>query len=79
MICSTELYCIVKPIFVVNAVYTVHAFLPSSLGQTYRVLIFNSTGDRDPETLLQFLPPCNFDLAIFTTNLVTTSMSASSG
>ncbi|KAK4310151.1 hypothetical protein Pmani_018264 [Petrolisthes manimaculis] len=51
---------------------------PSSSGQTYRVLIFNSTGDRDPETLLQFLPPCNIDLAIFTTNLVTTSMSASS-
>lgn len=47
-------------------------------GDTFRLLFFNSTGDRDPETLLQLLAPCNFDLAIFTTNLVTTSMSASS-
>ncbi|XP_066961993.1 folylpolyglutamate synthase, mitochondrial-like [Macrobrachium rosenbergii] len=44
----------------------------------YRVLLFNSTGDRDPETLLQFLAECSFDLAVFTTNLATMSMSASS-
>ncbi|XP_071518800.1 folylpolyglutamate synthase, mitochondrial-like isoform X1 [Panulirus ornatus] len=47
--------------------------------KVYRVLIFNTTGDRDPESFLQLLAPCNFDLAVFTTNLVTTSMSASSG
>ncbi|XP_068239077.1 folylpolyglutamate synthase, mitochondrial-like [Palaemon carinicauda] len=46
--------------------------------KVYRVLLFNSTGDRDPETLLQFLAECNFDLAVFTTNLATMSMSASS-
>ncbi|KAK7078098.1 hypothetical protein SK128_023155, partial [Halocaridina rubra] len=44
----------------------------------YRVLVFNSTGDRDPETLLQILAACSFDLAVFTTNLATMSMSASS-
>lgn len=48
-------------------------------GDTFRLLFFNSTGDRDPETLLKILASCNFDLAIFTTNLVTTSMKASSG
>ncbi|XP_069165999.1 folylpolyglutamate synthase, mitochondrial isoform X2 [Procambarus clarkii] len=46
--------------------------------RTYRVLLFNSTGDRDPESLLRFLASCNFDLAVFTTNLVTTTMSSSS-
>lgn len=44
----------------------------------YRVLMFNSTGDRNHETLLKCLSECDFDLAVFTTNLVTTSMSASS-
>lgn len=41
--------------------------------------MFNSTGDRNHETLLECLSECDFDLAVFTTNLVTTSMSASSG
>ncbi|KAK8740993.1 hypothetical protein OTU49_002813 [Cherax quadricarinatus] len=44
----------------------------------YRVLMFNSTGDRDPETLLKFLAACKFDLTVFTTNLITTTMNASS-
>ncbi|KAG7177986.1 Folylpolyglutamate synthase-like [Homarus americanus] len=51
---------------------------PHDGGKTYRVLMFNSTGDRDPTMLLQCLASCNFDLTVFTTNLVTTSMSASS-
>ncbi|KAK8380551.1 hypothetical protein O3P69_016861 [Scylla paramamosain] len=51
---------------------------PQNGDNIFRLLFFNSTGDRDPETLLKKLTSCNFDLAIFTTNLVTTSMKASS-
>ncbi|XP_076054249.1 folylpolyglutamate synthase, mitochondrial-like [Oratosquilla oratoria] len=44
----------------------------------YKILIFNSTGDRDPEGLLTALSCCEFDVAIFTTNLVSTEVKAGS-
>ncbi|XP_017517159.3 folylpolyglutamate synthase, mitochondrial isoform X2 [Manis javanica] len=34
-----------------------------------RVLLFNSTGDRDPAALLKLLQPCQFDYAVFCPNL----------
>ncbi|XP_070286703.1 folylpolyglutamate synthase, mitochondrial isoform X1 [Myotis yumanensis] len=34
-----------------------------------RVLLFNSTGDRDPAPLLKLLRPCQFDYAVFCPNL----------
>jgi len=40
----------------------------SSAGHTFRVLLFNSTGDRDPKTLLQPLSKVPFDLVVFCSN-----------
>jgi len=37
-------------------------------GKNFRVLLFNSTGDRDPRTLLQPLSKVNFDLVVFCSN-----------
>ncbi|XP_069438428.1 folylpolyglutamate synthase, mitochondrial isoform X3 [Ovis canadensis] len=39
-------------------------------GSEVRVLLFNSTGDRDSAALLKVLQPCQFDYAIFCPNLV---------
>uniref|UniRef100_A0A8D0PGS3 Folylpolyglutamate synthase n=1 Tax=Sus scrofa TaxID=9823 RepID=A0A8D0PGS3_PIG len=41
---------------------------PSS-GSEVRVLLFNSTGDRDSAALLKLLQPCQFDYAVFCPNL----------
>uniref|UniRef100_A0A8C3WE86 Folylpolyglutamate synthase n=1 Tax=Catagonus wagneri TaxID=51154 RepID=A0A8C3WE86_9CETA len=41
---------------------------PSS-GAEVRVLLFNSTGDRDSAALLKLLQPCQFDYAVFCPNL----------
>ncbi|KAG3288044.1 folylpolyglutamate synthase, mitochondrial isoform X1 [Ictidomys tridecemlineatus] len=38
-------------------------------GPEVRVLLFNSTGDRDPAALLKLLQPCQFDYAVFCPNL----------
>lgn len=38
-----------------------------------RVLLFNSTGDRDPAALLKLLQPCCFDYAVFCPNLTEVS------
>ncbi|XP_060056202.1 folylpolyglutamate synthase, mitochondrial isoform X2 [Erinaceus europaeus] len=38
-----------------------------------RVLLFNSTGDRDPAALLKLLQPCKFDYAVFCPNLTEVS------
>lgn len=38
-------------------------------GPEVRVLLFNSTGDRDPMALLKLLQPCQFDYAVFCPNL----------
>lgn len=38
-----------------------------------RVLLFNSTGDRDPAALLKLLQPCRFDFAVFCPNLTEVS------
>uniref|UniRef100_A0A8B9WQ99 Folylpolyglutamate synthase, mitochondrial n=1 Tax=Bos mutus grunniens TaxID=30521 RepID=A0A8B9WQ99_BOSMU len=38
-------------------------------GSEVRVLLFNSTGDRDSAALLKLLQPCQFDYAIFCPNL----------
>ncbi|XP_032978428.1 folylpolyglutamate synthase, mitochondrial isoform X4 [Rhinolophus ferrumequinum] len=38
-----------------------------------RVLLFNSTGDRDPAALLKLLQPCQFDYAVFCPNLTEVS------
>uniref|UniRef100_A0A8D2D2C6 Folylpolyglutamate synthase n=1 Tax=Sciurus vulgaris TaxID=55149 RepID=A0A8D2D2C6_SCIVU len=40
-----------------------------SCGPEVRVLLFNSTGDRDPAALLKLLQPCQFDYAVFCPNL----------
>ncbi|VTJ58543.1 Hypothetical predicted protein [Marmota monax] len=40
-----------------------------SRGPEVRVLLFNSTGDRDPAALLKLLQPCQFDYAVFCPNL----------
>ncbi|XP_019492373.1 PREDICTED: folylpolyglutamate synthase, mitochondrial isoform X3 [Hipposideros armiger] len=42
-------------------------------GPEVRVLLFNSTGDRDPEALLKLLQPCQFDYAAFCPNLTEVS------
>ncbi|XP_012576900.1 PREDICTED: folylpolyglutamate synthase, mitochondrial [Condylura cristata] len=45
---------------------------PSS-GPEVRVLLFNSTGDRDSAALLKLLQPCQFDYAVFCPNLTEVS------
>lgn len=42
-------------------------------GSQVRVLLFNSTGDRDPAALLKLLQPCQFDYAVFCPNLTEVS------
>uniref|UniRef100_A0A673UH38 Folylpolyglutamate synthase, mitochondrial n=1 Tax=Suricata suricatta TaxID=37032 RepID=A0A673UH38_SURSU len=42
-------------------------------GPEVHVLLFNSTGDRDPVTLLKLLQPCQFDYAVFCPNLTEVS------
>lgn len=42
-------------------------------GPEVRVLLFNSTGDRDPAALLKLLRPCQFDYAVFCPNLTEVS------
>ncbi|XP_037652791.1 folylpolyglutamate synthase, mitochondrial isoform X6 [Choloepus didactylus] len=44
-----------------------------SHGREMRVLLFNATGDRDPEALLKLLQPCQFDYAVFCPNLTEVS------
>lgn len=46
---------------------------PSRSGPEVRVLLFNSTGDRDPSALLKLLQPCQFDYAVFCPNLTEVS------
>ncbi|RUS83394.1 hypothetical protein EGW08_008815 [Elysia chlorotica] len=41
-------------------------------GSVVRILIFNTTGDRDVELFLSLLKPCNFDVALFCTNQLST-------
>ncbi|KAM7093526.1 folylpolyglutamate synthase, mitochondrial isoform 2-T2 [Molossus nigricans] len=45
---------------------------PSS-GPEVRVLLFNSTGNRDSSALLKLLQPCQFDYAVFCPNLTEVS------
>ncbi|OWK10130.1 FPGS [Cervus elaphus hippelaphus] len=45
------------------------AHTTSSMQACVRVLLFNSTGDRDSAALLKLLQPCQFDYAIFCPNL----------
>ncbi|XP_021516333.1 folylpolyglutamate synthase, mitochondrial isoform X2 [Meriones unguiculatus] len=42
-------------------------------GPEVHVLLFNSTGDRDPAALLKLLQPCQFDYAVFCPNLTEVS------
>ncbi|XP_021117655.1 folylpolyglutamate synthase, mitochondrial isoform X4 [Heterocephalus glaber] len=42
-------------------------------GPEVRVLLFNSTGDRDSSALLKLLQPCQFDYAVFCPNLTEVS------
>ncbi|XP_044120771.1 folylpolyglutamate synthase, mitochondrial isoform X1 [Neovison vison] len=42
-------------------------------GREVRVLLFNSTGNRDSEALLKLLQPCQFDYAVFCPNLTEVS------
>lgn len=42
-------------------------------GAEVHVLLFNSTGDRDPAALLKLLQPCQFDYAVFCPNLTEVS------
>ncbi|XP_037012134.2 folylpolyglutamate synthase, mitochondrial isoform X2 [Artibeus jamaicensis] len=44
-----------------------------SKGCEVRVLLFNSTGDRDAAALLKLLQPCQFDYAVFCPNLTEVS------
>uniref|UniRef100_A0ABI8ALS2 Folylpolyglutamate synthase n=1 Tax=Felis catus TaxID=9685 RepID=A0ABI8ALS2_FELCA len=44
-----------------------------SRGSEVLVLLFNSTGDRDPAALLKMLQPCQFDYAVFCPNLTEVS------
>ncbi|XP_013008905.1 folylpolyglutamate synthase, mitochondrial isoform X3 [Cavia porcellus] len=44
-------------------------------GPEVRVLLFNSTGDRDSAALLKLLQPCQFDYAVFCPNLTEVSSS----
>ncbi|XP_044776248.1 folylpolyglutamate synthase, mitochondrial isoform X2 [Neomonachus schauinslandi] len=42
-------------------------------GPEVRILLFNSTGDRDSAALLKLLQPCQFDYAVFCPNLTEVS------
>lgn len=42
-------------------------------GREVRILLYNSTGDRDPAALLKLLQPCQFDYAVFCPNLTEVS------
>ncbi|XP_055456864.1 folylpolyglutamate synthase, mitochondrial isoform X2 [Psammomys obesus] len=42
-------------------------------GPEVHILLFNSTGDRDPAALLKLLQPCQFDYAVFCPNLTEVS------
>lgn len=44
----------------------------SSSPRTYKTLIFNATGDRNSEELLQTLSTVNFDYVIFAPNIAST-------
>ncbi|XP_027470624.1 folylpolyglutamate synthase, mitochondrial isoform X2 [Zalophus californianus] len=44
-----------------------------SRGPEVRILLFNSTGDRDSAALLKLLQPCQFDYAVFCPNLTEVS------
>ncbi|XP_070374806.1 folylpolyglutamate synthase, mitochondrial isoform X1 [Equus asinus] len=46
---------------------------PPDGGPEVRVLLFNSTGDRDPAALLKLLQPCQFHYAVFCPNLTEVS------
>ncbi|XP_054544625.1 folylpolyglutamate synthase, mitochondrial isoform X2 [Talpa occidentalis] len=48
--------------------------LRPSGGPEVRVLLFNSTGDRDSAALLKLLQPCQFDFAVFCPNLTEVSL-----
>ncbi|XP_053417248.1 folylpolyglutamate synthase, mitochondrial isoform X2 [Nycticebus coucang] len=48
-----------------------------SCGPEVRVLLFNSTGDRDSAALLKLLQPCQFDYAVFCPNLTEVSSTGS--
>ncbi|XP_077001885.1 folylpolyglutamate synthase, mitochondrial isoform X2 [Tamandua tetradactyla] len=48
-----------------------------SHGREVRVLLFNSTGDRDPAVLLKLLWPCQFDYAVFCPNMTEMSSTGS--
>ncbi|XP_069332923.1 folylpolyglutamate synthase, mitochondrial isoform X4 [Eulemur rufifrons] len=48
-----------------------------SAGPEVRVLLFNSTGDRDSAALLKLLQPCQFDYAVFCPNLTEVSSTGS--
>nr|XP_045004685.1 folylpolyglutamate synthase, mitochondrial isoform X2 [Jaculus jaculus] len=51
----------------------VHGREQPSSGLEVRVLLFNSTGDRDPAALLKLLQSCHFDYAVFCPNLTEVS------
>lgn len=44
-------------------------------GPVARVLLFNSSGDRDSAAMLKLLQPCQFDYAVFCPNITETSAS----
>ncbi|KAL2782098.1 folylpolyglutamate synthase, mitochondrial isoform c precursor, partial [Daubentonia madagascariensis] len=52
---------------------TLQGSLRLSGGPEVRVLLFNSTGDRDSAALLKLLQPCQFDYAVFCPNLIEVS------
>nr|XP_023696513.1 folylpolyglutamate synthase, mitochondrial-like isoform X2 [Paramormyrops kingsleyae] len=41
-------------------------------GPVVRVLLFNTTGERDSAALLKLLAPCQFDFAVFSPNIIET-------
>ncbi|KAJ7339433.1 hypothetical protein OS493_005831 [Desmophyllum pertusum] len=49
----------------------------SESGSVARVLLFNLTGDRDPNSLLKPVMKCNFDHAIFSPNTVNLNLKSS--
>lgn len=44
-------------------------FLSNRIQERKKVLIFNLTGDRDPNLFFTELEPCGFDMVIFTPNI----------
>ncbi|KAB7493815.1 Folylpolyglutamate synthase, mitochondrial [Armadillidium nasatum] len=52
--------------------------VPNDNVNLYKILLFNLTGDRDHEVMLEKLFSCDFDAVLFTTNLITKNMTASS-